>query len=162
MARKRVPLERSPLPADRFAKFRLLVGCNSTFGAAAESALIGLSDRYCVNTQVKDNTDEVDAIFFDEAMTGMIEVACNDMVITLGQDDPYAFPEKILKAINDPKNMSLTAKPNTPLAINSVSPNDQPAKPLPLQPTTDISTQAIRPPATPAKRLYGADKAKQA
>ncbi|MFS8032725.1 putative nucleic acid-binding, replication factor A [Helianthus anomalus] len=53
------------------------------------------SFMYCVNTTIKDESDEAKAVFFNEAMEQMLQKSCYDMVVKDGHTDPEIIPTDI-------------------------------------------------------------------
>ncbi|CAI9270650.1 unnamed protein product [Lactuca saligna] len=77
---------------------------------------------YCVNTTIADESTNAKAIFFNDAMTQMLEKSCHDMVITHGHSDPDIIPSEILDIRGKTMVFDVAMKKDGTMAINKAIP----------------------------------------
>ncbi|KAD6454133.1 hypothetical protein E3N88_08839 [Mikania micrantha] len=65
---------------------------------------------YCVKATVADETTTTNVVFFDQVMTEMLGISCQDMVILKGHDNPKIPPPEMLSLIGVPMTFTLTIK----------------------------------------------------
>ncbi|KAI3797636.1 hypothetical protein L1987_32896 [Smallanthus sonchifolius] len=105
---------------------------------------------YCVNATIADQTSNANAVFFNEAMTTLLNIDCKDMVIKHQNTNPRVIPDKILAARGIMCSMNVTMKNDGKFVVNkltkcqTLSPNTpDPKKPtkqkqLQLPPDADV------------------------
>ncbi|KAM0038144.1 putative nucleic acid-binding, replication factor A [Helianthus debilis subsp. tardiflorus] len=85
------------------------------------------SFMYCVNTTIKDESDEAKAVFFNEAMEQMLQKSCYDMVIKDGHTDPEIIPADIYKmrgktaVLDISMKQDFSMKQDSSMAVNKAS-----------------------------------------
>ncbi|KAL3652115.1 hypothetical protein CASFOL_001796 [Castilleja foliolosa] len=104
--------------------------------------------RYSVNATIVDVTGSMEAIFFNESMQALLNIACEDMVTRHGDStNPRAVPQQLRSAIDKPSLLHVTLKNDGKLVVNNASwitttTSDQP--------TGNISGTSTFTPTTPA------------
>ncbi|KAI7751175.1 hypothetical protein M8C21_027787 [Ambrosia artemisiifolia] len=88
---------------------------------------------YCLNAIVKDDTDEIEVVFFNEVLTDVMETSCRDMVLARGNKNPKVLPEDISSKKGQPKLLHIAVKKDGKIVVNKAQePNAmQPATPDP-------------------------------
>ncbi|KAM0016246.1 putative replication protein A, OB [Helianthus debilis subsp. tardiflorus] len=92
---------------------------------------------YCLNAKITDNTDSIEAVFYNEALNDIVNISCRDMVIDLGNRNPKVFPNKITSIKGETKLLHIAVKGNNNIAVNKAeNPRTfQPATPDPKKRT---------------------------
>ncbi|KAI7749953.1 hypothetical protein M8C21_022862, partial [Ambrosia artemisiifolia] len=88
---------------------------------------------YCLNAIVKDDTYEIEVVFFNEVLTDVVETSCRDMVLARGNKNPKVLPEDISSKKGQPKLLHIAVKKDGKIVVNKAQePNAmQPATPDP-------------------------------
>ncbi|MFS7955205.1 putative nucleic acid-binding, replication factor A [Helianthus anomalus] len=110
---------------------------------------------YCVNAIITDDIQDASVVFFDEAMTTLLNITCEEMITVHKYHDKREIPDKMYSVINTQKLMNVTIKPDRTIAVNSVA--QPPITALPQPATTP--TTALPPTATSAPSLLPATPA---
>ncbi|XP_076946832.1 uncharacterized protein LOC143618529 [Bidens hawaiensis] len=78
----------------------------------------GVKCMYCVNTIIKDKDTTAKAIFFDEAMTDMLETTCEEMIMKRGYKDTKLIPDEIIALQGQHCQLQMTIKKDKSIAVN--------------------------------------------
>ncbi|KAL8236043.1 hypothetical protein R6Q59_017124 [Mikania micrantha] len=73
---------------------------------------------YCVNTPVADETSTTNMVFFNEAMTSILNIKCAEMVINHGYTDPKTIPTPILFIRGIPKILHIALKRDGTICVH--------------------------------------------
>ncbi|XP_076894907.1 uncharacterized protein LOC143547341 [Bidens hawaiensis] len=109
---------------------------------------------YCVNVTITDHTKSASAIFFDEAMTSLLQTECIKMVVDQGYTDPNIIPEPLHSMIGQTRIFQIElAKPagyksSARFIINQVFQTTLPT-------TITLSTTPALSPSTTSSKLTG-------
>ncbi|KAD4889095.1 hypothetical protein E3N88_21168 [Mikania micrantha] len=76
---------------------------------------------YCMNAIIVDETATTNVVFFNDVMTDLLGVTCDDMVNLHGHDDPKIPPPQMLSKIGVPMMFNLTIKPDKSIIVNKAS-----------------------------------------
>ncbi|XP_076916234.1 uncharacterized protein LOC143575857 [Bidens hawaiensis] len=106
----------------------------------------GVKCMYCVNTIIKDKDTTAKAIFFDEAMTDMLETTCEEMIMKRGYKDTKLIPDEIIALQGQHCQLQMTIKKDKSIAVNR-------AKKFIQNPPTPAKTTGMKrpPPDSPGK-----------
>ncbi|KAD7479922.1 hypothetical protein E3N88_03058 [Mikania micrantha] len=63
---------------------------------------------YCVNATIFDETATTNVVFFNQVMTDMLHITCQDLVVLHGYNDPKVPPPEIISKVGIPMTFSLT------------------------------------------------------
>ncbi|XP_076887723.1 uncharacterized protein LOC143537952 [Bidens hawaiensis] len=105
---------------------------------------------YCVNVTITDDTKSASAIFFDEAMTSLLQTECINMVVDQGYKDPNIIPEPLHSMIRQTRIFQLELaipifKSSARFIINQVFQTTLPT-------TITLSTAPALSPSTPSSK----------
>ncbi|KAD4888707.1 hypothetical protein E3N88_20780 [Mikania micrantha] len=76
---------------------------------------------YCVKATIADETATTNVVFFNQVMTEMLGISCQDMVILKGHDNPKIPPPEMLSKIGVPMTFTLTVKADKSITIIKAS-----------------------------------------
>ncbi|KAD4178868.1 hypothetical protein E3N88_27459 [Mikania micrantha] len=76
---------------------------------------------YCVNAAVADETSSTNMVFFNEAMTSILNISCADMVIIHGHTDPKIIPTPLLSLRGIPMNLHITLKKDGTISVHKAN-----------------------------------------
>ncbi|KAL8248246.1 hypothetical protein R6Q59_005114 [Mikania micrantha] len=74
--------------------------------------------RYCVNAAVADETSTTNMVFFNEAVTSILNISCADMVIIHGHTDPKILPTPLFSIRGIPMNLHITLKKDGAISVH--------------------------------------------
>ncbi|KAD3640088.1 hypothetical protein E3N88_29311 [Mikania micrantha] len=103
--------------------------------------------RYYMNAIIVDETVTTNAVFFNDVMTDLLGVTCDDMVNLHGHDDPKIPPPHMLSKIGVPMMFNLTIKPDRSIIVNKVAEIS-----MPTPTTTNLTPQTPDPKSLTIKR----------
>ncbi|KAD2804143.1 hypothetical protein E3N88_37520 [Mikania micrantha] len=73
---------------------------------------------YRVNATVTDETSTTSMVFFNEAMTSILNISCADMVIIHGHSDPKIIPTPLLSMRGIPMILQITLKKDGTISVH--------------------------------------------
>ncbi|KAD6794516.1 hypothetical protein E3N88_05412 [Mikania micrantha] len=76
---------------------------------------------YCVKATIADETATTNVVFFNQVMTEMLGISCQDMVILKGHDNPKIPSPEMLSKIGVPMTFTLTVKADKSITIIKAS-----------------------------------------
>ncbi|KAD4384908.1 hypothetical protein E3N88_25076 [Mikania micrantha] len=79
------------------------------------------ANKYCVNAAVADETSSTNMVFFNEAMTSILNISCADMVIIHGHTDPKIIPTPLLSLRGIPMNLHITLKKDGTISVHKAN-----------------------------------------
>ncbi|KAD0670024.1 hypothetical protein E3N88_16263 [Mikania micrantha] len=103
--------------------------------------------RYCMNAIIVDETATTNAVFFNDVMTDLLGVTCDDMVNLHGHDDPKIPPPHMLSKIGVPMMFNLAIKPDRSIIVNKATEIS-----MPTPTTTNLTPQTPDPKSLAIKR----------
>ncbi|CAH1445633.1 unnamed protein product [Lactuca virosa] len=77
--------------------------------------------KYCINASITNATGTSDVIFFNEVMTEMLNINCEDMVVKHGYIDSKILPPLIISQIGIPHHFHLTLNPDHTIVVNRIT-----------------------------------------
>ncbi|KAD7479259.1 hypothetical protein E3N88_02395 [Mikania micrantha] len=101
-----------------------------------------------MNAIIVDETATTNAVFFNDVMTDLLGITCDDMVNLHGHDDPKIPPPQMLSKIGVLMMFNLTIKPDRSTIVNKASeiPMSAPTT------TTNLTPQTSDPKSSTTKR----------
>ncbi|KAD3338148.1 hypothetical protein E3N88_33669 [Mikania micrantha] len=102
---------------------------------------------YCMNAIIVDEIATTNAVFFNDVMTDLLGVTCDDMVNLHGHDDPKIPPPHMLSKIGVPMMFNLAIKPDRSIIVNKATEIS-----MPTPTTTNLTPQTPDPKSLAIKR----------